>query len=157
MLNIANSVVAGSSATYNCSSEGTGNDPTIVWSIRQSDTGSVVRSNSQLSSSVVAGAQDSSDGYVKSSVTFTVDSSFLTNHRLWCGAVDVGETSPSTQLFTAISATTTTTGKNITTICFGGDRGGVLLISTSYMSVWSGFLAGDEDVIVRGINCRLKS
>ncbi|XP_060600058.1 uncharacterized protein LOC132753591 [Ruditapes philippinarum] len=107
VLNNANNVVAGQSATYNCSSDGNGVNPTIQWSIRTTD-GTVVRSNAQLSSTVVSGASVD-DGAIKSSVTFTVQSSYLTNHRLWCSAVDAGQSSATMQIYTAISATTTTT------------------------------------------------
>jgi hypothetical protein len=105
VLNNENNVVAGQSATYNCSSDGNDVNPTIQWSIR-TIYGTLVKSNSQLSSMVVSGGSVN-DGAIKSSVTFTVQKSYLLNHRLWCSAVDAGQSSATMKIFTAISASTT--------------------------------------------------
>ena len=104
-------MVVGQSASYNCSTEGNGDDPTIVWSIRTTD-GTIVRSNSQLSSQIVEGSAVN-DGEIKSRVTFTVLSSYTSGHRLWCKAVDITPDFPPPILFihTSILITTTTNGK----------------------------------------------
>ncbi|KAL4229336.1 hypothetical protein ACF0H5_012377 [Mactra antiquata] len=111
-------VTAGQSATFSCMSSGSGQDPTITWALVY-DNGTTISNN--LASSYTGGTEDGNDGAITSSVTFFVQSSYVSTDsnapgvRLWCYGQDSVGTSMS--IYTTLRTDTTTSTASLGGTC----------------------------------------
>ena len=110
VLHLSQNVQVGSQVNFNCTATGSGLDPTFIWSIKFKNGTTV---SPTLTALYPLADSNANDGEAMSQVKFVVTAEHLdpsNTKRLWCGAVDSGNVSPSIQIYTELVEILTTTG-----------------------------------------------